>query len=366
MEAKTKAYFIIIIALGITIIAFSFLLINRGSANFPKTEVLEDCKTIQNPGGSINVVFFSSKESAEKYTDFFLKSSPFSNYKDSFNFFYIDNFQPQCELYKDIALYCSSSALREKAASCPNDYIIVLDSLDKSIRSSAYQNVISININHALNVLLHEFGHAFSNLAEEYTPAAIPRGSENCVSSCTEFKGETDGCFQGCSKSNFYRSIDNGIMRTLSTSEFGIFNKNIITNLIIEGINKKSKITGLQISKDSDCPKQKYILYNVKSGEKFVKIGCAGGNGDGPNYYQIIKDGEVIVQENFANTLFTDVQSETEDTIEGETFLNQNDNLFLTLPYSAKKADEIKLFDADNNLISRLSLKGIGARPCEA
>ena len=154
------------------------------------------------------------------------------NEKDNFNFYYIDNYQPKCEIYQDKALLCYNKDIVRKAASCPHDFIVVIKEDSRNIRSSAYMNVMSINSKHSLTVLLHEFGHVFVNLAEEYVPAKLPKKAKNCVDECTKFSIK-DGCYEGCSKADYFRSINNGIMRTLSSTNFGIFNKKLITDKII-------------------------------------------------------------------------------------------------------------------------------------
>src|SRR3989344_2235631 len=153
---------------------------------------LVGCKTIQrNSDNGIDIVFFADNEKIVKeYINYFLSVSPFDNYKDRFNFYYIGDYYPLCELYKGIALLCYSRDLVKKASSCPNDYIVVINSEEgEEIRSSSYMNVMSVNAKHPSSVIIHEFGHAFVNLAEEYVPAKIPRNSAgNCAADCIELQ----------------------------------------------------------------------------------------------------------------------------------------------------------------------------------
>ena len=91
-------------------------------------------------------------------------------------------------------------------------------------------NVLSLNIHNQKNVILHEFAHIFSNLADEYVPSTVPWGSENCQSKCEKFEkyGELEGCYLGCSKADYLRSSENSIMRTLKTNDFGKLNSMLI------------------------------------------------------------------------------------------------------------------------------------------
>jgi hypothetical protein len=330
---------------------------------------LETCKIIQQPEkGTINIVFFSSKENAEKYTKSLLDISPLDENKEQFNIYYINDFVPNCEIYKGMALLCYNRELIKKASSCPNDYIIVIKDEGSSIRSSAYMNVMSINYKNHLTVLAHEFGHVFANLAEEYTPAKIPRGSENCVSTCEKFEGETNGCFQGCSEANYYRSIDRGIMKTLTSKNYGIFDKNIILEKINKELMLSPKFTGNAI-KILDCSEEEYYLikglYNtgeVFIQDKTIERGCLGKNGvGGLEYNLILKDDTAFQKEEFnPELIFTDIQGEIE--IDGETYESDKE-FFLKIPIiENSKTLEIS---KEDKLITEINLQDLGSRPCK-
>jgi len=285
MEDSSKRNYLIMSLLAILIIVLIFLNTNS-QVSLASAENLEECKTIAfNDEHALNLVFFSPEGDAREYSEYLLDSEPFKDYPNSFNFFYIDSYKPECELYKGIAIYCHSRELIKKAASCPYDYIAVLDEMESKIRSSVYQNVMSINTNHPKSVFLHEFGHAFANLAEEYAPARIPRGSKNCKTKCGKFEGEIDGCFHECSNSGHHRSIENGVMRTLSTDDYGIYNDKIISELIENSISKDSQITGAVISESfKDCKNKHYFMADVdyKDG-RFKSKGVSKHRGCSPN-----------------------------------------------------------------------------------
>ena len=92
---------------------------------------------------------------------------------------------------------------------------------------------MSINSALAPTVIVHEFGHVFANLADEYIPANIPFGSKNCKSNCENFNG-IGNCFQGCSESDYSRSSYASIMRTLKSNSFEEFNEELINQKIQE------------------------------------------------------------------------------------------------------------------------------------
>ena len=190
------------------------------------------CKIIEKngePGSKIDVVFLFDgveEQAAEEYIDYFFSVAPFNDSRSKFNFYSV-NFQPECGIQSGI-LFCYSRDALKAAALCPNEYIIVLSKQSASTRSSSYINLMIVNTANLKSVVPHEFAHAFANLADEYASNVIPRGSRNCVTACSNFKTETDGCFSGCAKDSYFRSIDNGLMRTLRTTDYGKFNKAII------------------------------------------------------------------------------------------------------------------------------------------
>jgi len=368
MQKKTLVITLIVIILA-TVLIITLTKINEKTLS-PQTQILEECKTLNYNGeDKISIVFFSSKELAKEYSDFLLTITPFKENPNAFNFFYIDDYSPECELYKDIAVLCQEKELIKKASSCPNDYIVVLKDLDSNIRSSAYMNVMSLNSNHQLSVFPHELGHALANLAEEYAPANIPRNSENCQSSCDEFD-INDGCFLGCSKSNYYRSINSGIMRTLSSSNYGIFDERII----LEKIFKKtgSHLTGLAIEENIiSCTDKNYLLIegilnldNIEIIDKSVETGCLGTNGAGDfSYNLILEDNSILTSGEFnPELIFTDSQEENQEYIDGETFIS--DQPFLLKIPIIKNSKTLEI-SKEGETLSEINLQNIGNQFCK-
>ncbi len=327
---------------------------------------LEECKELKYSGeGKTGIVIFSDEATAEKYMNFFFNVTPFDRNKDEFNFYYIDTYKPNCEIYQGVAVLCYSKELINKAASCPSDYIVVIDKEHETLRSSSYMNVMSINYNSPLSVFVHEFGHAFANFADEYTPSSIPRNSENCVSDCKDFGSETEGCFDGCAKTDYFRSVNLGLMRTLSSESFGLFNEKIISERIAAGF---SGVSGKVVSGGRDCTQEKYILVEgIYSNEKMyvvgksVEQGCIGGNGAGGFDYSIVKeDGSLISGGKFnPELIFTDLQGT--DKIDGGAF-GSDKSFLLKVPI----IENSKSLDISSNgeLVAEINLKDVGARPC--
>jgi uncharacterized protein (UPF0333 family) len=187
------------------------------------------CKNIiVNTGDKkINIVYLTDnvdEKEIKNFTDYFLNIKPFSSSKEKFNFYYAG--KANCTRIEDYVL-CYSRTTIQQSSICPNNYVIVLTDQPSEVRSSAYINLISLNINSPYALLLHEFGHSFANLADEYTPSNIPRGSQNCNKKCPIY-GDIQTCFLGCSKENYYRSTENSVMRALDTEDFGELNNLLI------------------------------------------------------------------------------------------------------------------------------------------
>jgi len=353
-------------------------------------EGLEDCSVLSYSGeNAINLVFLSSEERAKKYMDFFFGYKPFSDeeYKDSFNFFLIENHEVECDIYKGIALLCPQKDVARRASACPNDYIIISEERESSIRSSAYMNVMSLNEKHKDEVFMHELGHALGGLAEEYVDnrAKIPRGSKNCLDACDGF-GQTgidsDGCFEGCTKSDHFRSIDNGVMRTLTPGViFGKFDENLLRDRIDEDLavvvgitGRASGITGRVVETYEDCKDKTLVRaeFDIVNGElrkvsEKVAPGCASGTGYGADYgYKIISNGETVVEKGFDPKLLRverpgELDENGNIPIVSDTFELDN---FVVEAQVRDGIDKLNLIDPEGRVVE-INLKNAGARPCK-
>jgi hypothetical protein len=333
----------------------------------PEESSLESCKTLayNNPNG-INLLFFSKKGDAEKYSDFLLSRKPFDTNKKKFNIYYIDDYTPPCSLYRSIALLCDSREVTEKAASCPHDFVFVLKEEDTTIRSSAYGIVGSINTAHPLTVIEHEFGHLFANFAEEYTPANLPAGQPNCKQSCDEFGEFSKMCFNDCSDSSHQRSIENGVMRTLDSDKYGMYNEKTIFS-IINSLTPESKSTGFAIENTQSCTGEKQLLIQGHyTSNKLVldsvkqTHGCAPSKNAGSSQAAISQKGTSISSLHIAQNQYMFTDAPGENTLTGETYQPEED-FYFSIP--STEGDELTITDQNNNQAS-LSLAKTGATPC--
>lgn len=326
-------YFIVLF--GVVIISFMVVSVVYQQLylqNIPVSDqTLEQCIGLgKRYRDGINIVFFADrKEVAKKYKDYLLNFDPFKDHQERFNFYYVNGYSPYCEIYKGIALLCYSRELLRKAGSCPNDYVVVIDEKPSEIRSSSYMNVMSINSRHPLTVFPHEFGHAFASLAEEYVPAKIPKNSPgNCAASCSDFGGKNDGCFQGCSLTEYSRSIDKGVMRSLYSEDYGSYNKAILVSKIFGYQRSSATVLGSAINEPENCAEEEYHLVEFRPQEGIVNSelvkGCVGGSGSGRFSYQLRVREDIIAVGGFdPELIFTDGDHATEQGINGETYENK-------------------------------------------
>jgi hypothetical protein len=369
---QKRIYVVVVLVVIIAIVlGFIFYLIGgiRLSPGFSNNTSLEVCKSLHyNSANAINIVFFSDSETTKKYADSLLNIKPFSEHKDMLNFYYIENYTPTCVLYKDAALFCYTNELIKKAASCPNDYIVVLENQPPNIRSSSYMNVMSINKQSQMTVFAHEFGHSFAVLDEEYVPATLSQRSKNCKFSCYDF-GNASECFKGCSDENYNRQYQSGIMRTLYSDSYGSYDEQLIAGSIPEEIEQR--ITGNAVNELINCSNDRYFLIEgrYKSGEieiinKSIEIGCSGSNGNGRSYsYNIEKnDGSYILNVSFnPGVLFTDVQTSEQETISGEVYVDE-ETFYLRIP-ALSNCNSLSILNG-NKTIAEIILNDGDSRPC--
>ncbi len=359
MELQPKNYLFVISSLAVVIVLFTYLNIQQEQPVKVATEDLGTCRSlVYNGEDRIDLLFLASEEDTKRFSDTILKTPPFSEYKSYFNIFFIphSDYEPTCDDYKGIAILCDTKANLEVARRCPNDYIIVVKDYPSNIRSSALSNVISINKNHEDSVIIHELGHAFGNLAEEYTPANLPRGSKNCVSSCDKFTSPTDSCDLECSKTNFYRSVHAGVMRTLITSDYGQYNIDLLKKLLEKNKPLEPAITGNIVSEYTGCENKQAVEITINKESSTAELskeiirGCVQNNaGDG----ELCANG--LCQ---PVTAFTDGQGT--DTITGEQFTPTKSNLYLEITTPEQTATII----LDGNEIATLNLQEAGATAC--
>lgn len=223
-------------------------------STFRPSDKSVDCVSVvynSPPNNSIDIVFlgygYSSYEDYRQDVDeninTILSVSPFNESAEKLNFYRVDKLdQLACQINQMIK--CDEYEVKKLASFCPNDYIIILVDRNKikdllnPVRSSAIGNIEKINTADNNLVILHEFGHTFGNLADEYVDekyysniAFDPGLYPNCdfPPECKEWSQvDGSGCFDGCSLKKFARPTVNSIMRSLSMEKFGPVNEKVL------------------------------------------------------------------------------------------------------------------------------------------
>ncbi|MEA2035967.1 MAG: hypothetical protein U9O94_00555 [Nanoarchaeota archaeon] len=207
-------------------------------------------------GGAIDIVFLPF--GYRNFDDFrgdvnsnintFLTTEPFMSNQGNMNFQRVDKLNAlNCEVGDWVK--CDEFSVKKLASYCPHDYIVVLVDRNKirdfimPVRSSAVGNMEKINTADNKLVILHEFGHIFGELADEYVDERYysnigfdPRDYPNCdlPPECIGWKGTNGtGCFEGCSLGDYSRPTENSIMRALNTEKFGPLNERILIDKLV-------------------------------------------------------------------------------------------------------------------------------------
>jgi hypothetical protein len=155
-------------------------------------------------------------------------------------------------------------------------------------------------------------------------------------------------------------------MKTLSSSQYGIFNEKLIKEKLPKTQN--NILTG-QVIEEENCVNNKYFLIEGKyEGEsidvikKSVEIGCSGGENAGNFEYALsLKDGTQLENKEFnPELIFTDDES-------GGEVVNNEGNFFLKIE-GIENADKLYIMK-EGQLIKEIELSEltsqINAKPCK-
>ncbi len=272
--------FLVIIFFGLIILFFTVSEDLRSPVE-PST----GCLVMQDNGdffNSINIVFLGTKyedvgkfrEDSEKMMLSFLNTVPYSDYKNRFNFFRIEEFKDFGCKYDQGAVICNPALAQKEAIKCPGgDYIAVLvdrnkgENLVSHLRSSSWMNLNSLNSADDPLVFAHEFAHSFVDFADEYEfDGKINWDAPNCDSeydTCPKFSNiEGSECHVGCVNKQYSRSIDVGIMRDYWIPEgkrYGIYNEWFLKNEILEKTIEPSEDSIIK-GMPQDKPQSVYVV----------------------------------------------------------------------------------------------------------
>lgn len=222
------------------------------------------CTTLVNngsPADKLDIVFIADQYTIAAMPTFVASSSaayiyllglkPFDEQNAKINIHRVDSpVNLGCAGWSTNQPNCVGSNIAPIANLCPGDRTIVM--VNRSFRSYAYFGGFAIVAmdSRFKGTVAHEFGHSFGLLADEYVDNNVPdygigyvNASVNCDTSPVCVKWRTPqtpqgallpgtGCYLGCTYRNtYYRSINNGIMRSPTVRDYGVININQLNKL---------------------------------------------------------------------------------------------------------------------------------------
>jgi len=205
----------------------------------------------QESGDHIDMVFigdgFTTQASltvyhqkVNEYIKELLTFEPFKARAASFNFHYVDATQNFNCLGHPNFYYCLgpvTGAVNTAGVPWDNIYIIVNS---QDYRGAAYYDGIAYGTIGGSGSLIyvHELGHSFGILADEYLASnSYEKSDKNCYPGTPPNPAwagivQTSDYYQGCNYSNWYRSSDNSIMKTLEARYFNPISQKYINDEI--------------------------------------------------------------------------------------------------------------------------------------
>ena len=349
-------------------------------------EIIENsCKNILNSGNpedKVDVTFigldYSSLEDLEKdvkkYADIqqdedgIFSYSPFKENENKFNIHMINELFTSSNLGCTLGckgvpsvVCCTDKQVITKASQCPSDKIVVLINNENFCGSTGqYIKVCSKGIVNNPQVLVHEFGHLFGGLGDEYNYGIYPGMKKildynfpNCVNDCSKWPTNiSTGCFKNCGYPDYYRSTESSCIMNGYVDHFCNVCLNQLNNLLSYYIiNSSSEI-------ESPAPSKEYVI-EIKSsngtlsqGETYVFEGVAPDNriktARGYEAKVISLDNQVMYSIGFdvSGLIFPFYQkgSESKPPLIEETEFSY----FIRVPYF-ENGKEIQVYDSNNN-----------------
>ena len=136
------------------------------------------------PAQKLDVAIIGDQYSAGEMTKFasdanvfmngLLSYEPFNSQRNKFNFYRIDNLKSLVCAYYERQLSCNMNAVELEASQCPADQVIVI--VNNDIYGGGVGEILfrfAYSYRGDYKVAVHEFGHSFGRLQEEY-PATPP------------------------------------------------------------------------------------------------------------------------------------------------------------------------------------------------
>ena len=263
----------------------------------------------------------------------------------------------------DRLVCCDDEKVKRIASACPHDQISVLIDTKKFCGASKdYSAVCTIDDQRAGLVLVHEFGHTFGGLGDEYSYGKTGSTNvPNCdVNGCEKWNNISGtGCFKTCGYTNLYRSTYNGSLMNVYVPYFGAVNTQSLDDALsfyksAEPIIETKKVVQLDKSymvtldyNNGSIAIEKLFVTNsssqeIKEGEEYLgKIISFDGNVLSSFNFRLPKEWHVS----------SGLEISTADNLERPSALNYT----LNLPYF-EDGKTLEVYDLEENKLSSMLL----------
>ncbi|MBU2523309.1 MAG: M64 family metallopeptidase [Nanoarchaeota archaeon] len=292
---------------------------------------------------------------------------PFKSNGGKFNFYFVNGTSDLgCELGcfgMDRLVCCDDEKVKRIASVCPHDQISVLIDTKKFCGASKdYSAVCTIDDPRAGLVLVHEFGHTFGELGDEYSYGTTGNtNAPNCDNNKCRKWGNIPGtgCFKTCGYTNLYRSTENGSLMNVYIPDFGPLDTLLLTKTLSfydseESVKETKKVVQLERSYVVTLD---YNGGNIAVEKLFVTNSSSEEIKEGKKYLgKIISfDGKILSIFNFKLPTEWHISSGLEKTTSNNLAIPFNLNYTLNFPYF-KEGETLEVYDLEENKLSSMSL----------
>ncbi len=292
--------------------------------------------------------------------DSLLEIEPFKSNKDKFSFLTINVSQDlKCSVgCKNVStiVCCDNVAVFEEASKCGTGSVLILiNNKDFCGSASSYSKICAENKDSNL-ILVHEVGHSFGDLADEYVYSdyygdyAIGEVDEiNCAEEGCEKWKDIGGCYEGCTYSNLYRSVkDKSIMYDLYP-EFNDVCEEHLSWLMNKYSSDKSNSDYEKGIPKSYFVKMKYNQGEIKVDSVFLKPISSGVDYRESDYEVKVKDKNE--KEVFVSNLYIPDKLYPLPGTFGKLVYEDNFDFALSLPYSSE-AENLVVYRDEEQIVS--------------
>ncbi|MBR9705957.1 hypothetical protein GOV14_02905 [Candidatus Pacearchaeota archaeon] len=241
-----------------------------------------------------------------------LSKNPFKSNRDKFSFSVVNtNVDLECEVgCNDVStlVCCNTQKVKKEAMNCHHDSIFVLLNNSQLCGSaSSYAKICAKNENSQL-ILMHELGHSFADLADEYVYSNYfgdydvgKIDKANCdTETCSKWQQITTGCYPGCTYDSLYRSVEDQSVMFDLYPEYNAVSRDKIIRLVNDYTQKENEAESLLPDKKSYVVSMRYHNGEIDAGDVFLMPVKSGFSYKSSKYNYSIKDdsGNIIYSSN--------------------------------------------------------------------